>query len=86
MAEKDQLKAAAAVLVPSEPMPYDAVKVIGADFDRLKGDATSRGYGITVDELLASMYTTGFQGSSLGKAVEVIDQMVGCSIKYYVGQ
>lgn len=77
MSTEDQRKAAAAVLVQSEPMPLDSVKVAGPDFNALKQAATERGSGITVDELLASMYTTGFQASSLGKAIEVVDQMVG---------
>lgn len=75
--EEDQLKAAAAVLVQSEAMPLDSVKVQGPDFGQLRQAASSRQHGITVDELLASMYTTGFQASSLGKAVEVVEQMVG---------
>lgn len=78
--DDDQQKAAAAVLVQSQPMPLDAVKVVGADFEKLSSAAKDRGTGITVDELLASMYTTGFQASGLGKAVEVINEMV-CEIK-----
>lgn len=76
MSGEDQAKAAAAVLVKSEPMPYDSVKVAGMDFDSVRAKAATRGYGISVDELMASMYTTGFQASSLGKAAEVIEQMV----------
>ena len=76
MSEQDEKTAAAAVLVQSEPMPADAIKVEGTDFTRLQKESVARGSGITVDELLSSMATTGFQATSLGKAVEVIEQMV----------
>lgn len=75
-AKEDHTKAAAAVLVSSEAMPHDAVKVVGADFNLLKAKAMETGSGITVDDLLASMATTGFQASSLGQAIKVIDEMV----------
>lgn len=75
-ASADQVKAAAAVLVQSDPMPYDAVKVTGTEFNKLGEAVKKRGHGITVEELLESMYTTGFQASALGKAVEIIEQMV----------
>ncbi|ORY87721.1 putative deoxyhypusine synthase [Protomyces lactucae-debilis] len=57
-------------------MPEDSVQVQGLDFNKLQQDAARRGYGITVDELLASMTTTGFQATSVGRAAEVIEQML----------
>lgn len=73
---EDQEKAAAAVLVESEPMPEDAIKIAGIDFNSMQTKSRERGYGITVDEIMSSMCTTGFQASSLGKAIDVIEQMV----------
>lgn len=76
MSSEDQEKAAAAVLVESEPMPSDSVRVAGIDFDAIQQKARERGSGISIDDLVAAMYTTGFQASSLGKAVDVINHMV----------
>jgi deoxyhypusine synthase len=72
----DAQKAAKAVLVNSVAMPEDATQVRGPDFTKLQQSAAHRGYGITVDELLRSMTTTGFQASSVGQAAAVIEQMV----------
>ena len=64
-----------AVLKPSEALPEGfAEKVAGIDFDR------HAGRDVTVDELVKGMANMGFQASSLGDAVKVVDQMVrlGC--------
>lgn len=58
--------AAAAVLVESQQMPEDAVKVQGYDFNK----------GLDFHELLKSYATTGFQASNFGQAVEEINKMV----------
>lgn len=77
-AQDDQSKAAAAVLVQSDDMPKDSIKVVGADFDTIKAKINTDGSKcpISVDDLLSSYYTTGFQGSSIGKAVQIINNMV----------
>lgn len=76
--DEDQLKAAAAVLVRSTSMPAGSLEVKGADFDAMRQKTKTDG-AITVNDLLSSMRTTGFQATSLGKAVDVIDSMVGPS-------
>ncbi|KAJ6260657.1 hypothetical protein Dda_4884 [Drechslerella dactyloides] len=58
-----------AVLVQSAPMPEGSVKVKGVEFDDFAGKS------ITVDELVRNMSNMGFQASSLGKAVEIVDKM-----------
>ncbi len=68
--DKEQNDAKAAVLVQSQPMPADATVVQGIDFDRHADKE------VTVDEMMRSMKATGFQASNLGRAVEIIDQMV----------
>lgn len=78
MTDADHVQAAAAVLVHSEVMPEDAVKVVGIDFNTLK-EKRSAGPGLLLDDVLAAYSTTGFQGSSLGKAIDVIDEMV-CAV------
>ncbi|KAF3903571.1 hypothetical protein AA313_de0202722 [Arthrobotrys entomopaga] len=62
-------KAVEAVLVQSSPMPEGSVQVKGIDFN----DYADR--PITVDEMVRNMSNMGFQASSLGRAVEVVDKM-----------
>ena len=58
--------AADAVLVQSQPMPEDSVKVTGYDFNK----------GIDHHELLKSYLTSGFQATNFGLAVEQINAMI----------
>ena len=55
-----------AVLVQSQPMPKDSVKVQGYDFNK----------GIDHHELLKSYLTSGFQATNFGLAVEQIKAMI----------
>lgn len=59
--------AAAAVLQPSEAIPHDAISVRGPDFEE----------PLSLDTFLASYERIGFQAQSLGKAMRIVDQMVG---------
>ncbi|QSZ33723.1 hypothetical protein DSL72_005294 [Monilinia vaccinii-corymbosi] len=59
----------AAVLVPSNEMPVGAQKVEELDFNRFAGRP------ITVDDLLGGMNNMGFQASSIGEAVRIINDM-----------
>lgn len=68
--DSEPTKAVDAVLVQSQPMPEGSVKVKGIDFDHYAGKS------ITVDELVRNMSNMGFQASSLGKAIEIVDKMV----------
>ncbi|KAH8697817.1 putative deoxyhypusine synthase [Talaromyces proteolyticus] len=61
--------ATAAVLLPSAPVPDDAQKVRGVDFN----DYADR--DITVAELVSNMATMGFQASAIGEAVRIINDM-----------
>lgn len=74
MSNTDQETAAAAVLVQSEPMPADAQKVEELDFNKHKEKP------ITVEELIAGMTNMGFQASSIGEAVKIINGMVSCQL------
>ncbi|XP_064616269.1 deoxyhypusine synthase-like [Liolophura sinensis] len=58
--------AAAAVLVESQQMAEDAIKVQGYDFNK----------GLDFHELLKSYTTTGFQATNFGRAVEEINKMI----------
>ncbi|PQE24851.1 deoxyhypusine synthase protein [Rutstroemia sp. NJR-2017a BVV2] len=58
-----------AVLVPSNEMPKDAKKVEELDFNKFAGRP------ITVDDLMSGMSTMGFQASSIGEAVRIINDM-----------
>ena len=60
-----------AVLRPSEPVADDAREVQGIDFDNYAD------HSITVDELVAGMASMGFQATSVGEAVRIIEGMVG---------
>jgi deoxyhypusine synthase len=59
-----------AVLVPSDELPKDAQKVEEIDFNAFKGKP------ITVDDIMQSMSNMGFQASSMGEAVKIINKMV----------
>lgn len=69
-AQQDDAVARNAVLVQSAPVSAEAVPVKGIDFDNFKDR------NITVAELLAGMGNAGFQASSVGHAVQIIDEMV----------
>ncbi|KAF2203707.1 DS-domain-containing protein [Delitschia confertaspora ATCC 74209] len=58
-----------AVLKPSEPVPEGAKQVQGIDFN----DYAQR--NITVEELVRGMGTMGFQATSVGEAVRIINEM-----------
>lgn len=58
-----------AVLKPSEPVPDGATEVQGIDFDNYADRS------ITVDELVAGMASMGFQATSVGEAVRIIEGM-----------
>jgi hypothetical protein len=59
-----------AVLVPSNEMPKGSKKVEGIDFNKLAGGP------ITIDDLMSGMTNMGFQASSIGEAVRIINDMV----------
>ena len=61
---------AAAVLMPSHEMPVGSQKVEELDFDAF----TDR--SITVEDLISGMNHMGFQASSIGEAVRIINDMV----------
>ena len=60
-----------AVLKPSDPVPDGAIQVKGFDFEEFAGR------DVTVAELVDGMNNMGFQASSIGQAVKIIDGMVG---------
>ena len=64
--------AADAVLKPSDPVPERAIPVKGIDFDAYADR------NVTVAELVSGMTNMGFQASSIGQAVRIINAMV-CS-------
>lgn len=59
-----------AVLKPSDPVPDGATEVKGVEFN----DYADR--SMTVEELVAGMENMGFQATSVGQAVKVIEGMV----------
>jgi len=59
-----------AVLVPSEEVPAGSQKVEELDFNKFHGRA------ITVDDLMSGMNNMGFQATSIGEAVRIINDMV----------
>lgn len=62
-----------AVLVKSNEMPEGSQKVEELDFNKFAGCP------ITVDDLIGGMNHMGFQASSIGEAVRIINDMVGFS-------
>ena len=67
-----------AVLKPSDPVPEDAVRVEGLDFTNFKDR------NVTVAELVNSMSNMGFQASSIGQAVKIVDGMVRTCRCYFI--
>ena len=61
--------AQAAVFVASEDIANEAVKIRGPDFNEAH----------TLDALLQSYATIGFQASGLTRAIEIVEKMVSCS-------
>ena len=59
-----------AVLVPSNEMPAGSQKVEELDFNNFAGR------DITVNDLISGMNNMGFQASSIGEAVRIINDMV----------
>ena len=66
MADKAPSVAMEAVLKPSCELPEDMLKIRGYDFNQ----------GVDLQAVLKSYVTTGFQASSLGLAVQEINNMV----------
>jgi deoxyhypusine synthase len=65
-----------AVLKPSEPVPAGSKQVQGIDFNHYAGR------NITVEELVGGMANMGFQATSVGEAVRIINDMVSCFRQY----
>lgn len=59
------------MLKPSDPVAEDAEEVKGLDFNEYAGRS------ITVEEMVAGMAGMGFQATSVGQAVKVVEGMVG---------
>jgi deoxyhypusine synthase len=72
MASNPSAPAAAteAVLKPSEPVPEGVQEVQGIDFNQYASRP------ITVDELIGGYANMGFQATSVGEAVRIINDMV----------
>ena len=58
--------ASAAVLKPSDPIPDDAISIQGPNFDKPSSFA----------ELMESYERIGFQASSFGTAIKIVNKMV----------
>lgn len=67
---------AAAVFVKSEEMPVGSKQVEELDFNALAGSK------MTVEDLIAGMTNMGFQASSVGEAVKIINDMVRHTAPY----
>lgn len=63
-------QAHASVLMPSEALPDNAVHVQGPDLSN----------PITLDDLLKSYETIGFQATGLARAIQVVEEMVRPSL------
>ena len=65
-------KATDAVLVPSEPIPEDAPQVKGIDWTSLPPEQRT-----VIANFVNGMTSQGFQSSSIGDAIQIINDMVG---------
>lgn len=64
--DKQPTEALNAVFVESVDMPEDAVLIKGPDFNKK----------LSLSELLGAYKQIGYQGSSLGEAIDIIKEMV----------
>ncbi|KAL5034400.1 Deoxyhypusine synthase [Batrachochytrium dendrobatidis] len=58
--------ASQAVFVASAPIPENAILIQGYDFNQ----------GVDYEKLMASLFTTGFQATSLGEAIQITNDMI----------
>lgn len=65
-------KATDAVLVHSEPVPQDAREVKGIDWAALPPDQRH-----VIADFVHTLTSQGFQSSSIGDAINIINDMVG---------
>ena len=65
-------EATVAVLVPSEPVPEDAREVKGIDWTRLPPE-----HRAVIASFVNDLTSQGFQSSSIGDAIRIINDMVG---------
>ncbi|KAG4304247.1 hypothetical protein PORY_002428 [Pneumocystis oryctolagi] len=73
--EKDFETAKASVLVCSQPVLENAVKVIGLDHNKYPTHKDTGMTSLSIEDLIKSMYTTGFQATNLALAVNIINEM-----------
>jgi hypothetical protein len=69
--ESDAMIAANAVLKHSIPMPATSTRIRGVDFNDFSSSSP-----ITVRQLTSYFSQTGFQATSIGRAIEIINNMV----------
>ena len=62
--------ASSAILKQSEPVPVESVAVQGPNFDERP----------TLETLLDSYERIGFQANSFGKAINIVNKMVGAPL------
>lgn len=60
------------MLKPSDPVPEGSRQVQGIDFNQYASRS------ITVEELVSGYANMGFQATSVGEAVRIINDMVSC--------
>lgn len=65
-------KATDAVLVPSDPVPEDARQVQGIEWGALPAEHRS-----IIADFIQNLSGQGFQSSSIGDAINIINDMVG---------
>lgn len=68
--------ATGAVLKASDPVPESAVPVKGLDFDAFADR------NVTVAELVENLANVGFQATSIGQAVDIVNGMVRILTRY----
>jgi deoxyhypusine synthase len=64
-------KATDAVLVPSDPVPQDAQQVKGINWDALPDEQRA-----ILADFVHNLSGQGFQSSSIGEAIDIINDMV----------
>lgn len=72
MDSKPPSQATDAVLVASDPVPHDAKQVTGIDWAALPTESRS-----IIANFVNELSGQGFQSSSIGDAIRIINEMVG---------
>ncbi|KAG4302449.1 hypothetical protein PCANB_001256 [Pneumocystis canis] len=67
--------ARASIFVYSEPIIKNGIKIMGLDHNQYPTNKETNMSSVSIEELIKTMYSTGFQATNLAIAVDIINEM-----------